>query len=186
MSKLKACPSCENEVSKSAKACPNCGKKLKTGLFTKIITALLILGVLGYIAGPSKKQNIDKLNSTLASISAATPEKILPNGEISNIFSIGSDYTDIQRENKEKEIKGKIVNWNLEVYEVQKKEDNVYRIRTSSMGNTVGVYAYIYTRNPDEVKHIESIKTGNNISLKGKIKGTRLRHILINPAILQR
>ena len=54
-----------------------------------------------------------------------------------------SKYTDLQREKKEKEIIGKIVQWKLPVYEVNKSDEN-YQIQVSGdeaiMGGTPRVY----------------------------------------------
>ena len=42
MSNLIPCPSCSGKIDKSAMACPHCGKKLRMGLFAKIMIGLLI------------------------------------------------------------------------------------------------------------------------------------------------
>ena len=46
------------------------------------------------------------------------PEQINPQGELGEMFSFGSTNTDIQRDNKINEIKGKVVSWSLPVFEV--------------------------------------------------------------------
>ena len=97
-----------------------------------------------------------------------------------------SKHTDIQRENKEKEITGKIVQWSLPVYEVNKPNDKYYRIQTSG-SNHVGTFVKIYPRNNEEKQYIEELQTGNIISFKGKIIGTTtMRNIDIAPAILMK
>jgi hypothetical protein len=183
MSKVKDCPTCGKEVAKSAKVCPHCGKKLKTGLFVKIVLALIAFGVLVAIFGPSDEQKAQKLSATLDSIEKSEAANISPSGQISEIFSIGSENTDIQRENMEKEINGKIVQWTLPVYEVKKREENIYRITTSGTGY-VGTFVTLHARNSQESSYIESLKTGSMFSFKGKIDGTTMRNIDIDPAVL--
>lgn len=184
MSKVKNCPDCDKEVSKSAKKCPHCGKKLKTGIFVKIILGIIILVILSAIFGPSKEEKAQQLLSTLDNITNAQAANISPSGDINELFSYNSKNTDIQRDNKEKEIKGRIVQWSLPVYEVKKRSENLYRIQTKGNTRYVGVFLTLHARNSDESAYIESLQTGNMISFKGKIEGTTMRNIDIAPAVL--
>ena len=184
MSKVKDCPACGKEVAKSAKVCPHCGKKLKTGLFVKILLGLIVIGVLGAIFGPSKEEKAQQLSATLANMANAQAANISASGELSELFSLGSKNTDIQRDNMEKEIKGKIVEWSLPVYEVKKRDENIYRVQTKSGTRYVGAFLTLYARSSDEASYIESLQTGSMITFKGKIGGTTMRNIDIDPAIL--
>ena len=99
------------------------------------------------------------------------------------MFNIGSNYTNIQRENAFKELKGKVVAWQLPVYEVSKQGEE-YRVQTSA-GRAVGTFIHIKARNDQEKVYIESIKTGNTISFKGIITDVDFtRHLIIKPAVL--
>jgi len=184
MSKTKDCPSCTKEVAKSAKICPHCGKKLKMGMFLKIIIGIIVLAILGAVFGPSKEEKAQQLTSQLDAIASAQSENISSTGEISEIFTLGGDHTDIQRDNAKKEIIGKIVQWSLPVYEVKKRKDNIYRVQTKSGTRYVGAFITLHARNSEEITYIEGLKTGNMISFKGKITGTTMRNIDIEPAIL--
>lgn len=186
MSKVKNCPDCDKEVSKSAKKCPHCGKKLKTGLFVKLVLGVIILVILSIIFGPSKEEKAQQLSITLDNIANAQPASISPSGTLSETFNLMSNSTDIQRDNMEKEIKGKIVQWTLPVYEVTKRDNNKYRIQTRSGTGYVGSFVTLYAKNSEERSYIEGLKTGNMVSFKGKIDGTRMRNIIIEPAILVR
>jgi len=182
MSKLVKCKSCEAEVSKSAAVCPNCGKQLKTGLFTKLVVVVLVFGVVGAIFAPTKEEQTITLLSKLTLIEQASASKLTPTGELNETFSLMSRHTDIQRDNLEQEITGSIVQWRLPVYEVSKKKDMLYRIQTAFGG--VGTILNIHARNESEKNKIEALKTGDNISFKGRISGVSMRHIMINDAIL--
>lgn len=115
-------------------------------------------------------------------LAAATPAQISPTGELAAMFNLMSDNTDLQRENKLKEIKGKIVEWALPVYEIAKDGDG-YKVQTEP-GDTVGTFVYITPRNDEDKAIIEALKTGSWISIKGIIKDDFLRNLVIKPAIL--
>ena len=184
MSKVKECPACTKEVAKSAKVCPHCGKTLKTGLFVKLLTVLIVLGVLGAIFGPSNEEKAQKLSEKLDGIANAEVANISPSGEISEMFNMLSKNTDIQRDNMENKIKGKIVQWSLPVYEINKLDENKYRIQTDASARYVGAFLTLHSRTSEERAYIESLQTGNIISFKGKIKGTTMRYIDIDPVVL--
>ena len=185
MSKVKDCPTCGKEVAKSAKVCPHCGKKLKMGLFLKLLLGLIVIATLGAIFGPSKEEKSQQLSTTLENIANAQVANISASGELSELFSLGSKNTDIQRDNMAKEIKGKVVQWSLPVYEVKKRDENIYRVQTKSEARNVGAFLTLYARSGDEASYIESLQTGSMITFRGKIDSvTMTRNIDIDPAIL--
>jgi uncharacterized protein YecT (DUF1311 family) len=144
-----------------------------------IFFALVFYGMVSKISDDSAVQDLQ----------SATVSTLSPTGELAEIFAFGTDYTDIQRENKLKEIKGSVVVWQLPVYEVKRDGEN-YSIQTQNpktFGQGEAMVPAIITLMPqsDEDKaHIESLKTGDIISFKGTIYGVRMRHLLINPAYL--
>jgi RNA polymerase subunit RPABC4/transcription elongation factor Spt4 len=181
------CKECGTEVSKSATACPKCGApiKKKTSLFTWFVTIVVVLIVIAMVNQPSKEQREQRDNAQLEQLAEAPVSDISPHGELAEIFAFGSKYTDIQRENKEKEITGKVIQWKLKVYEVKKSSEDIYIIQTASDSDTVGTLADISVRNAQEKSSIESLKTGDFVTVKGKIDGvSALRHITIDPAVL--
>lgn len=155
-----------------------------------VVAVLIIIGVIASNKSPQKSAEI-KARQTLSEmdqLASAEESRIGPYGELAEIFNLMSKHTNIQRENKEKEIKGQIVVWELPLYEVSKQGD-YYRVQTNagpSAGGMacVGTFVYIKPRNEQEKIYIESIKTGDNITFKGKIDGVSMRNINIKPAIL--
>ena len=182
MAKMKNCKSCNKEVASSAKVCPHCGQKLKMGMMAKIGIGIVILIVAGIAGMPSD----DEIAQQLAEIQQTSPANISPKGEIAEMFSMMSNNTDIQRENKEKELKGKIVEWTLPVFEVSvtNAEKGIYKIQTSGSGNTVGAFVEVYARDDAERAKIESLTTGSLVTVKGRIDDTFMRHINIELARL--
>ncbi len=153
--------------------------------FFKIIFIIfVILIVIGLIFDDTEKKSIEKVKNLIS----VEIYQIPPQGKLYELYSFGSNNTDLQRDNMEKELKGKIVQWILPVFEVKKLSENKYKIQTDS-GNLfgtkyVGTFTVVYTQNENEIKFIENLKTGNLVTVKGEITGTFMRNIEIEPAIL--
>ena len=149
----------------------------------KLIGLIGVVWVLVLVLGPSDEEKANSLNYVLDSISSDTPSNLKPSGELDELFSFNSSNTDLQRDNKEKEIKGILVDWTLEVYEVDTAGENRYQIQTSG-SDAVDTFVYVSTRNKEEVDYIESLKTKQMIRVQGLIDGVSLRSIRIDPAII--
>jgi len=117
-----------------------------------------------------------------AELVAAAPAQLSPTGELAAMFTLMSEHTDLQRKNKLKEIKGKIVEWTLPVYEVRQAGSG-YAVQTGA-DVAVGAIVYVTARNEQDKALIEGLKTGSSISFKGVIDGVSMRHLEIKPAIL--
>jgi hypothetical protein len=165
----------------------------KKGGALKII--LILLGVVALCIGGCVLTCTGGAAVVGAGIAAAEEEKLelakslksMPAGDVSaeslsELFSYGEKFTDLQRENKEAEINGEIVEWELPVFDVSKKSDGIYRIQTKR-GGSVGTFTNLYTFSPEEVSRVEALVEGDKIKIKGKITGTSMRNIEIEPAI---
>jgi len=154
------------------------------GLLPKLLIALVGIVILSVALMPSKEEQQASIASALKEVETAQPTDLSPRGELAAIFNLMSKHTDLQRENKEKEIKGKIVQWTLPVFEVSKREDGVYQIQSRAGGDAVGTFITIHTRNDAEKAKVEGLKTGDMVSIKGRIGGVSLRSIEIEDAVL--
>ncbi len=147
---------------------------------------VLVIGLLAVGGQKTDHSNTDPIDGLVR----AEPSELSPYGELAELFTIGSKNTDLQRENKLKEITGKVVQWKLPVYEVARsgKGYKVQTKRSSDEGmfdqNLLGTLVYITPRNDAESKIIEALKTGDAILFKGVIAGSTMRAIEVNPAIL--
>ena len=143
----------------------------------------IVIGVA--VVSSSKNQASGKSpagTDPLVIVANTTPANIAPDGEVAKIFTLGSDYTDLQRENKLTELKDQIVAWNLPVYEVKRDGDG-YTVQTSNH-RVVGTFVYLTARNDEERRFIEQLKTGDTIPIKGRIAGSSFRNLVIKTAIL--
>lgn len=161
------------------------------GVWAKVLAlmlpALFILGIISAVGGSAYKdykQRHDPSGQSdkYSELATTPPAQLSPTGELAAMFNLMSENTDLQRENKLKEITGKVVEWTLPVYEVA-KEGDVYKIQTAS-NDTVGTFVYVSPRNDADKTIIEALKTGDQISIKGIIEGDLMRHLEIKPAIL--
>jgi uncharacterized protein YecT (DUF1311 family) len=159
----------------------------KPWVFAAIGAAALILIIL-IAAGlsPSGKSVPDPLSA----LATTPPSELRPDGELAELFTLGSSNTNLQRENKAKEITGQVVEWRLPVYEVSHSGDE-YKIQTRevirsgpSQAKLVGAFVYVRARTDEERRTIEALKTNDPVSFKGRIEGVFLRSLQIRPAVL--
>ena len=73
--------------------------------FTTIFLIFIGLIVIGFIFDDTEKKNLEKVDM----LKTAKIDKISPSGNLYEIYSLGSNYTDLQRENTTKELKDKIL-----------------------------------------------------------------------------
>jgi hypothetical protein len=198
------CRGCGKELHESAVNCPHCGasqssasadlgkknSKARKPMWVKIL--IVIFALLAFVIAKSSYQGYKRehpgtgtataQSDEFAELAAATPAQLSPTGELAAMFNLMSENTDLQRKNKLKEIKGKIIEWTLPVYEVRQAGSG-YAVQTEA-DQTVGAIVYITARNEQDKALIESFKTGSRISFKGVIKDVSMRHLEIKPAIL--
>jgi len=105
--------------------------------------------------------------------------------ELAQMFNMGSDFTDLQRDAKEKELDGKLVEWTLEVYEVDTAGEGCFKIQTSSTDDAPGTFIKSCEADDDGIATLApELKTGDMISVKGIVDGTSMRNFNLDPAIV--
>jgi hypothetical protein len=141
----------------------------KAGMFVTCV--LVVVG-----CGRGSKPKIDLGSATADGPSAA---------ELAPIFELGGKATDLQRDEKEKEITGKVVEWaGLKVYDVKKHGDACFRIQTSSTGSAPGTFINACPDDDATKTLITAFKTGDRLDVKGQIHDVSMRNIDIDPAIV--
>ena len=185
MTKLIQCKACEKEMAKSAKKCPHCGHSSKMKFWQKAILGIMAFGIIAYAMTPSKEEIQNEINL----VANSQPLILNPIGEMAELFAPVSDRTDIQRQNKLDELKGKVVLFKLPVNDIRKSGDK-YRISTQSLipkttKKILSIYGEIYPRNDAEKQRLESVSSGEYIQIQGRITGnTTMRKLELDPAIL--
>ena len=102
------------------------------------------------------------------------------------MFQFFSDNTALQRDEKEREIKGAIVQWRLPVYDVISASGGTYVVATKSTTDLVGTFCYVQPRGDDDQKFLTTLREGDYVTCKGIINGVSMRNIVIKPAIIIR
>ena len=153
-------------------------------LFVSIAIILTLVGC-GNEQTAEEKNSIQ--DAMVASIQNAT---VLPISfdQLSSVFLLGSDNTDLQRDAVEKEIIGKVVQWDIPIYEISLQDDGVYAVTTeSNYGGKSHLTAsvFITARNSKDREYLASLKSGDVISFKGTLSAINLRlQVTVSPAIL--
>jgi len=194
MAKLIKCKSCGKELSSEAKTCPHCGAAGPApGCLAKIVSGIFLIICLGVLfsvfgdddegsgKGSGRVQAIEMLTN-------ATVSNLKSTGELAAMFNLGSDYTDLQRDAKLKEIKGQVVQWTLPVYEISESGSG-YMIQTGDDsfegGGPVGCVVELTPRDDADRKVIMGLKTNDSFTFRGVLTGdTTMRSLEIEPAIL--
>jgi len=151
--------------------------------------AIYFLLVIGS-SGPTAEERAKKI----AELEAATPVK-LNTAELADMFSMSSEYTDLQRDTKEKELKGTVVQWRLPVFEVGSSGNSCYRIQTQGKTIDMGPFGetpdypgtFITVCDADDpgiAALVPTLKTGDWITVKGIINGTTMRNFDLDIAIV--
>lgn len=114
-----------------------------------------------------------------APVTRIDPNKLAP------LFRLGSDYTDLQREEALEEIGNKVIQWQVPVYEISRiKSSDLYRI-IATWNNGLGAIIELTAITPEQVKYIYSLRAGDKLSIKGRLTGeTTMRALEISPAII--
>jgi hypothetical protein len=205
-------------------------EKIASGT-TSIVSWLFGIGIIALIfyfitgSNPINFFNNSKTKTYTLEELISSPVVNIDPEKLTSTFQFFSDYTDLQREKLEKDLNGKVVIWELEVYDIKSTKDpKVFKIQTSdgtskseSLGlagvnkeldsqlgklfqgwsdeinksisgkktnHSVGTWITLHARNAMDVSQLESLKTGSWIKVKGRINGTFLRAINLDPAII--
>jgi hypothetical protein len=164
-------------------------------LFTLIIAPIImfvapIITTTGAVAvgvAEANEQIQQARQEKIDALAGAVPSSIrYDDKELTEMFSFGSKYTDLQRGNKSKELVGEIIEWEMTVYDVTKKSDYYYiKINEGLSNNNINVSNVdLYPQTEEEVEKVESLTEGTKIKVKGYIEDTILRNLTISPAIL--
>ena len=175
-SNLKPCKICLKPVNPEEKKCPYCGSKLKKAILPKLIIGVSLLALIGSVAIPTKshsKKEIEKIENA--------PVDVVNNSELARILE--NKHSDFEIQNQIRKLEGKIVELQLQVFVATYMSDH-YRIVTVPSAGLPGALLTLYPKNNAESQFLKNMKTGHTIKIKGKIKGTLLKRIKIDPAII--
>jgi len=130
------------------------------------------------------------IEEVIALIEAATPSPITPEA-VSETFALGTTATDVQRQMMKRVLVGRIVEWDLIIYEVEYAEGKYevtsqpIQIESPNALQFVSVVAWVRSRGPDDDALLRSVKTDEPIRIRGVVQGVRFRTVVtIGPAVV--
>jgi hypothetical protein len=147
------------------------------------LVGIPVFGILIYTVLPIEHGPHPQNLASDSNIETAEASDIAPDGELANMFSFFSDATEIQRAEKERQLRGKVVQWRLPVYNVTERND-FYVIQTKSRSGIVGAFCYVRASDEAVKRFLLSLKENDYVTCKGEIAGTTMRSIDIKPAVL--
>lgn len=158
------------------------------------VARLLCAALLGTLFGcgdrPDDSQVRQSPKEQLAEIASAQVNPVTPE-QVSEVFALGSDSTDLQRDLLSKELVGSVVEWNIQVYEID-YADGVYKvtsqpipIKSKQAVNMLRASVSIYPMSGGHHDLLRKAKTNDTIKVRGKVQDIVLRTVvLIEPAAL--
>jgi hypothetical protein len=172
------CKYCGEDFAKSIKECPHCGKKVQSGKLLLAIIGAGCLALAGAFAIPIQKSQPDDMKIVLT----ASADRVNP-AELAALFNDSKIRTSPEAQRRAREIKGKIVQWDLEVFAVTNSAE-CYQVLTKSDTSVPGTLTTVYPQDSQQQSYLDGIKPGSVIRIKGKIAGIQNGRVKINPALI--
>lgn len=163
-------------------------KKSSLLIFLIVVCGVFFIGWIVSLKLDLNEVYVDVDTSKLASRNDYSEYQI--DGELADAFNLGSTYTDVQRKRLLSEINGKLILWDVEVYEVKKISDWKYLIQTEggiNLGkkNNLALFITVFARSEDDSRYIEGLRTGDHLKVKGILNGnSTMRSLEVSPAIV--
>jgi len=170
---------CNNNHTKSTDEDSLRRKEIKSGLIVKLIIGIGFLAIICTFAIPNPK---DQTKKDIQQIATA-PLNQINSSELAIILNKQNADMSNQAESMQKEIKGKIVEWELEILVVASLPDH-FKILTRPTAYYPGTLLTLYPQNSQQITYMKNVKPGTKIKIKGKIAGILQGRIKIDPALL--
>jgi hypothetical protein len=171
-SRFKPCKCCQKPVIPADKNCPYCGTPVRDTVLLKLIIGVLLLTLILTLAIPINSKLEDDRKNILNATAALV-----------DMVDWANNFNNIESSKKIEEFEGKIVELKLQVFVATHLSD-YFGIVTIPSDGIPGTYLMLYPKNKAEADSIKSIGPGQTIKIRGKINGTYLGRIKIEPAFL--
>jgi len=156
----------------------------------RMLCAALLVTLFGCGDQPDNSQASQSLEEQIAEIATAQVNPITPE-EVSEAFALGSDSTDLQRELLTKQLVGSVVEWRLQVYEVEfaegryKVTSQPLPIKSKEAVQLLRAAVIIVPSSDNDHDLMRKVKTNDMITIRGRVSDIVLRTVVvIEPALL--
>jgi hypothetical protein len=111
--------------------------------------------------------------------------------EVVELFVLGGNKTELQRETMSQKIIGSRVSWSFKVYEVAKDAEQ-YRVMSEMIGSShpnafgkLTVIAFLNPRNSNDEQILLKLETGKQVKVRGVVDSINFRSVVVlSPAEL--
>jgi hypothetical protein len=156
----------------------------------RLLRVAMVVSLVGCGDEPSGNQPQPSAAQQIAEITSAKTNPVAPE-QVSEVFALGSDFTDLQRDLLRKELVGSVVEWDIQVYEID-YADGVYKvtsqpipIKSKQAVNMLRASISVYPQDEWEHELLQKAKTNDRLMIRGKVQDIVLRTVVvIEPALL--
>ena len=156
----------------------------------RLLCVAMLVSLVGCGDEPSGNQPQPSTAQQITEITSAKTNPVAPE-QVSEVFALGSDFTDLQRDLLRKKLIGSVVEWEIQVYEIA-YADGIYKvtsqpipIKANQAVNMLRTSFSVYPLDEQDHDVLRKAKTNDRIKIRGKVLDVVLRTIvLIEPAVL--
>lgn len=164
----KICKHCKTEIPYGAKICPQCRKKQGMGLVPKIIIGIIVLGIIGSVAGGKSDESSSASTTASKQESAVTVAETTP--EITYTSVTVTEMMDVLDSNAMKAsetYKGKYLEITGKLNVIDSNGKYISLVGDGDFEIT-GVQCYLKTE--EHKKAVMEMSIGDTVTLRGKCK----------------
>jgi hypothetical protein len=151
-----------------------------------LVVLLVGCGEVGSSGGPAAAGAPPPMSTeeSIAAIMAATPNPITPE-QVAEAFALGTNATDVQREMIERDLVGSVVEWTIQVYDVEFTEgrykvmSQAIPIQSTEAVQLLRVAAFVQAQSPKDDALLRAIQTGDALRIRGMVREIQLRTVLV-------
>ncbi|MDP2829487.1 MAG: hypothetical protein Q8O37_12875 [Sulfuricellaceae bacterium] len=159
-------------------------------MIARLLCVAMLVSLVGCGDEPSGNQTQPSMVERIAEITSAKTNPVAPE-QVSEVFALGSEFTDLQRDILRKELVGSVVEWEIHVYEID-YADGIYKvtsqpipIKSKQAVNMLRASFSVYPQDDRDHELLRKAKTNDRIKIRGQIQDIVLRTVvLIEPALL--
>lgn len=156
----------------------------------RLLRVAMLVSLVGCGDEPSVNQPQPSAAQQIVEIISAKTNPVAPE-QVSEVFALGSDFTDLQRDLLRKELVGSVVEWDIQVYEID-YADGIYKvtsqpipIKSKQAVNMLRASFAVYPHDDRDHELLRKAKTNDRLNIRGKVQDVVLRTVvLIEPAVL--
>jgi len=158
--------------------------------FPSLLSMALMISLVGCGSEKQEVQHQKTTQEQLAEIMRAEVVPVSPE-QVAEAFALGSDSTDLQRDLLNKELVGSVVEWRIQVYEVEfaegryKVTSQPLPIKSKEVLQLLRAAVFVVPSSDSDHDLMRKLKTNDMVTIRGRVRDIVLRTVVvIEPAAL--